>query len=262
MASKEEAMRHDMYKVIVERPRWGSRMPAHRPHVPDLDASPRCEGLRRRHVERKHLNENLNPLRRYLEKQVGRPWDKVYSDICERIDRRNTVQHHIHQHIEDFVVTKVVVVAGVLCHRDGWRGLQPLEDSRWHGLYVDPSSGLLRRNKGRERLRRKDRAERETIRHARQENRRELSPSSQLHRLDGVWYALELAPIPSEHEARIRPLDVLRHAPVQFAGRPVEGRFVGSDAGLFGRDGVYARRKRQLSARELRQYDLHNKERE
>lgn len=30
----------------------------------------------------KVLNENLTPLRRYLERQVGRPWNKVYSEIA------------------------------------------------------------------------------------------------------------------------------------------------------------------------------------
>ena len=45
------------------------------------------------------LNENLAPLRRYLHAQIGRPWNKVFSEICAGIDRRNTVQQHIHQHI-------------------------------------------------------------------------------------------------------------------------------------------------------------------
>ena len=49
--------------------------------VPD-EIQPKSIG-RRRHVRErggfKVLNENLAPLRRYLEAQVGRPWDKIYS---------------------------------------------------------------------------------------------------------------------------------------------------------------------------------------
>ena len=58
------------------------------------------------------LNENLAPLRRYLHAQVGRPWNKVFSEIC-CIDRRNTVQQHIHQHIGDpFIAVDVDVREG------------------------------------------------------------------------------------------------------------------------------------------------------
>jgi hypothetical protein len=53
--------------------------------------------------EHRELNENLNPLRRHLRTQVDRPCSKVFSEICATIDRRNTVQQHIHQHIDQFI---------------------------------------------------------------------------------------------------------------------------------------------------------------
>ena len=74
-------MRSDMAKVIVERPRipaFKSRK-GRRQALEDL---PVQEGMRRARALRgdlKELNENLKPLRRYLERQVGRRWDKVYS---------------------------------------------------------------------------------------------------------------------------------------------------------------------------------------
>jgi hypothetical protein len=50
---------------------------------------PTHEGLRRAQSlrgDRKQMNESLGPLRRYLERQVGRPWNKVYAennaDMC------------------------------------------------------------------------------------------------------------------------------------------------------------------------------------
>jgi hypothetical protein len=39
----------------------------------------------RRDIGRPALNENLNPLKRYLHAQVGRPWNKVYAEIAARI---------------------------------------------------------------------------------------------------------------------------------------------------------------------------------
>ena len=96
-------MRDDMAKVIVERP----RIPAFncrkgRPQA--LEDLPAREGMRRPHAlrgDRKELNENLTPLRRYLERQVGRPWDKVYSEIAAHLRVDNTVQQHVRDHLGD-----------------------------------------------------------------------------------------------------------------------------------------------------------------
>jgi hypothetical protein len=60
------------------------------------------------------LNENLAPLRRYLHALIGRPWNNVFNEICSGIDRRNTVQQHIHQHIRDFIAIDVDVRNGRL----------------------------------------------------------------------------------------------------------------------------------------------------
>jgi hypothetical protein len=51
----------------------------------------------------KELNENLSPLRRYLERQVGRPWNKVYSEIAEHLRPDNVVQQHVRDHLRNFV---------------------------------------------------------------------------------------------------------------------------------------------------------------
>ena len=82
-------MRSDMAKVIVERPRIGSSMrgksKGYRRSLQRLDHEtlPSKEGIKRRHLgHRKWLNEHLGPLRRYLDSQVGRPWNKVFSEIC------------------------------------------------------------------------------------------------------------------------------------------------------------------------------------
>src|SRR6266404_9494791 len=108
---KFSSMRTDMYKVIVERPRRGKRpRPLAIRFRNDL-LGPAHLGMRAAYDHRE-LNENLNPLRRYLRTQVGRPWSKVFSEICATIDRRNTVQQHIHQHIDQFIATRVGVRNG------------------------------------------------------------------------------------------------------------------------------------------------------
>src|ERR1700742_529715 len=104
-------MREDMYKVIVERPRRGKSRggPAARLRN-DLEGPMRLATRAGYHY--RELNENLAPLRRFLRSQVGRPWNKVFSEICAGIDRRNTVQQHIHQHIHGFIAVDVGVYDG------------------------------------------------------------------------------------------------------------------------------------------------------
>jgi hypothetical protein len=112
-------MRTDMFKVIVERPRGykGSESRADRRR--DDFEGPHRLGMRAGYGYRA-LNENLRPLQRYLRSQVGRPWNKVYSEIARTIDRRNTVQQHVYQHIEDFVAVKVAWKDGNLVDLDAY----------------------------------------------------------------------------------------------------------------------------------------------
>lgn len=252
-------MRKDMFKVIVERPRRGGNFRGER-RAPAVDEdSPLRESIRWRHLDRKWLNENLRPLERYLQRQVGRPWDKVFSEICAGIDRRNTVQQHIHQHIEDFVAVTVVMIGGTLHVNSRWGEPRTLAAYWAPRFYVDPRSGLLRVNAWRETARRAYRQPRAA--HA--ETRRDIGPFLQLHRLDGLWYALDLAPIPASAGAA-GVFDVLRHLRVarrnqQLKGRQPEGQqVVHCDPQLYGKDEVYAWRKRQLSAAELKQHGLAN----
>src|SRR4051812_28161761 len=98
-------MRHDMANVLVERPRRGGGVKYPRGAGPfwgrvALEELPAREALKRPWVTcPKSLNENLAPLRRFLLSRVGRPWDAVYGEICERINRDSAVQLHIWQHL-------------------------------------------------------------------------------------------------------------------------------------------------------------------
>ncbi|MBD9470548.1 hypothetical protein [Pseudoxanthomonas sp. PXM01] len=251
-------MRNDMFKVIVERPRRGGSYARERaPHALD-EGSPMQEGLRSRHQHRRHLNENLRPLERYLHRQVGRPWDAVYSEICAGIDRRSTVQQHIHQHLVDFVAVRVSVIDGRLHWQKRWGEPTPLADRWAPALYVDPSTGLLRTNREREQARRQEKV----LQAAKvlTPDRVELTPLRQLHRLHGIWYDVDLAAIPA---AGFGPgvADVVRRCIVVAHGHRGAGRVVyHGDHVLYGCRDVYARSKRQLGARELRAHGLCNTE--
>jgi hypothetical protein len=107
-------MRKDMAKVIVERPRQGHKeryQPVRHARKHDLsEDAPTKEGMKRPHVMYyggKQLNENLNPLRRFIHSKIGHRWDDVYSEINEHLRVTSTVQAHIRQHLRDFISTKI-----------------------------------------------------------------------------------------------------------------------------------------------------------
>jgi hypothetical protein len=196
-------MRKDMAKVIVERPRirpFNTRKGRRQA----LEHMPVREGMRRAAAargERKELNENLAPLRRYLERQVGRPWDKVYSEIAEHLRADNAVQQHVRDHLKDFVAVKPRRINA------GWR---TIGRSLWYQpLYVDPVTGILRRtgqHPEEKRRRRRDRQlEPAPI------ERIALSDDHELRRLRGLWYEVQFAALPgpeyrSSREVQKRPL--------------------------------------------------------
>lgn len=247
-------MRKDMYKIIVERPRRGRHWPASpRPRV-DPEFSAGFEGLRRRHVERKSLNENLRPLQRYLHAQVGRPWDKVYASICAGIDRRNTVQQHIHQHLADFVALKVVDVDGTWCFNGRWGRMERLSSIWAPGLYVDPCTGLLQINREQRRQRQRDR--RNVA--AESPQRIDIAPMRQLHRVQGCWYEITLATVEDGEREQPLPFCAMRGRQLGDCPARENRRGVASNHTLFGRADVYAKQKRQLGARELQRRGLSN----
>lgn len=179
-------MRKDMSKVIVERPRhkpWKAKPLRAMP----LEETPRKQGLRRARKELgqfKTLNENLAPLRRYLDKQVGRPWDKVYSEICANLRADNTVQQHVRDHLKDFVR-----YTNEPPSRYGPR------DAPWREpLYVD-SHGLLKRTDQLPAVKARRRAERSKPKPAPEVIA--LDAGRDLRRMDGIWWVVELAPLPA-----------------------------------------------------------------
>jgi hypothetical protein len=131
---------------------------------------------------------------------VGRLWDEVYSELREHVRVDSAIQLHILQHLWQFVVRDVVINDGVLCFgsNESWRGRlgRPLTDVRYNRgvLYVHPLSGLLlavpvkaSKKRGKPRPRHRPTAV----------VPRTLSDGRQLHKIEEVWYAVELAAIPA-----------------------------------------------------------------
>ncbi len=239
-------MRKDMFKVIVERPRHGADLRLNRSRLAGADDLPSRVGMKRfrklNHTDTKYLNENLAPLRRYLIKQAGRPWSKVYSDICEHLRADNTVMQHVRDHLKDFVVLKVAV---------GREGEWMNGNSSYSGagsfpwrqpLYVDPKDGILKRS---DKLWKKLGVDTTPVwvkrkREARAPNPdiRRVGKDTVLHRIGGVWYEVKFRKCKNANPVD-QVYDKLTHQPVQPGQR-------------------YAYSKKQLSGAALASFGLQN----
>ena len=260
-------MRPDMSKVIVERPRRCRGRLRNRQHTM-LDAAPAFLGAKRDALERggqKELNENLNPLFRYLDRQVGRPWNKVFSEIATHLRPTSTVQKHVLDHLRMMVSENPKVKS--------WWGTPD--------FYVDPANGLLKRNPRSWRFRPKRKRTLTPIDSIR------IGPLLEHRKLEGIWYQVRLAPLPeptyravrrkvpaqeesngsqggrTEIESIFRQLatpavvDVVTGLPVK-AGPETDDERAWTDFRKACPERLYAVAKRQLARTELRKHGLSN----
>jgi hypothetical protein len=257
-------MREDMYKVIVERPRrWKGRDAIAARLRDDFDGPMRL-GMRAGYGYRE-LNENLAPLRRYLHAQIGRPWDKVFSEVCAGIDRRNTVQQHIHQHIRDFIAIDVGVREGQLVDLAARWGFIARDSGISQELYVDPRTGLIRLN-------RKYRSWRHGIaEHRRRElaqiamRRRVVDECTFLLLLDDIWFRVETDVLPRERLVEsVVDGNPQRRVAADFRYDVVLRRHISRASSsdrqqcehLYGSGDLYAVSKRQIPSREIKTHRL------
>jgi hypothetical protein len=228
MLVSEVEMRSDMAKVIVERPRGGQRLKSPKGYHRRLQRIAPEDQLKRESITRpwvnsgKWLSERLGPLRKYLWSQLGRPWDKVFSEICQHIRLDSAVQSHVRDHIGDFVEVSVELVNGVPYAKTGWRRSRRVDERM---LYVCPKTGLLRAGK---------RQQLPPITQLR------VNDSRQFRCLNGIWYEVAVRRIPSDPEgAWDARLD-----------KPVYRFRVGEATATYGAE-VYALSKRKVSNNEL-----------
>ncbi len=256
-------MRSDMSKVIVERPRLGGGGTRKGRPPRDLDDLPKRQGLRRAAKQSgswKELNENLQPLRRYLHSQVGRPWDNVWSDICAHLRPTSAVQQHVRDHVFDFVATEVFPLDGEVYVRGRALGsASPLRES-WFELWVDPRTGILRHNRHRQTNRQRQAARR---RQQEQELRKRMvavNDRRQYHLLaDGGWWEVTLDSVPTSNRPRTLRGTVIGTEEVELPVHDavLDARLSGlSRDMLYDRRGVYATAKRKLSKKEIKQLRL------
>ncbi|PYP87878.1 MAG: hypothetical protein DMG65_16380 [Candidatus Angelobacter sp. Gp1-AA117] len=138
----------------------------------------------------KSFTDVLGPLSRYLHSNLGRPWHKIYSEMCVSLDKRKATGRHIFEHLEHMVELDCYLGddGKVLYkqYRHPWYG--SANDQQVRGFYVHPRTGLLclapRRETNRQR-RRKEMLAKPMTRLMLGNNM-----AYQIH--EGVWYKVKL----------------------------------------------------------------------
>jgi hypothetical protein len=207
-------MRKDMFKVIVEKERWNSQekfdnktsrkyLNSFKPnsnnkedwdewedenrlsHLPKKVTGSKPQGW-----NRKELNENLNPLKGFINSRVGQKWDDVWSEICQEINSNSTVQKHVLDHAKDYVETN--------CYYDNqnrvWTNtssgpmlVSPVTYYKYSSKhYVEPETGILRKVQIIHNKKKKEKPI----------DRVEIGNNQQLHKINGIWYCVTLKEFP------------------------------------------------------------------
>jgi hypothetical protein len=145
-------MRADLAKCTTERPRsgrgwatarkFGGRVKVHpdREHDYPEEYGGFRSSSRNRQRNGKYFSDLLSPLRGAIRKNIGRPWNAVFSEFCAVLDRRGISGYHIWTHLMWEVATNTFLGEdGEVYVRMGFSG----RPDKVSGFYVHPQSGLL-----------------------------------------------------------------------------------------------------------------------
>ncbi len=226
---------HRLAETVIERPRGGGRVktaPGSKKRLQQFyDEGRQYESLRRSWQESGHtkwFSDCLGPLHRWLRSKVGQPWDRVYSELCQKGLKPNTLSgQHIFSHVWAYVERDVLFVAGVPYRKQTYKHEQSRPLGFWREqLYVHPETGVLCVA---------PKVYRKPSRH--RDDRIVLDASCQYQKLEGQWYLVTLADLPSGVPVFDVVLRGVTNASVAYA--------------QYGRS-VYATSKRQCSKKEIK----------
>lgn len=280
-------MRKDMYKVIHDTVRQGSSKTSKLVRSrakQDLAKASANDGVfddalvyvgrqsMRRPYKEQYLNKStelrLAPLRRFLASRVGQPWAEVYSELRTTLTRTDRLLDDPLRFLS--VEVNTAMHEGDIVVHGAWGGIRSLDRS-YCRFYVHPVSGVLCAI-DRYAIRKSRKLHDQKRREADKAERRVLNETTELRKIDGIWYELTLAEMPSLQEfnaleeafrkgelgcyeywarrAEFAPFDmVLKRHVTPAHSYTLKCEYMKDKA-------MYARAKRQLSHKELIEFGL------
>jgi hypothetical protein len=215
--------------------------------------STRTSLTKHRGWDRKLSGLNYTLLRRWIRKQVGRPWDKVYSEICKHNPDTRTQMC-----LENYINVNVVTEDGRAYRRDGggWRSHGELYCG---DLYVDPNDKIIKVYKKNKRKK----YERKPV-----EGFIQIDDCTSLNKIDGQWFVVGWVDFPPDAK---RPYYLSEDYRSRIREVPVRDLLLGdtitrkSHYGRFNHDridhrarisGKYAKTKRSANKKILKKHGV------
>ncbi|MGK7925885.1 MAG: hypothetical protein AB4290_11665, partial [Spirulina sp.] len=154
--------------------------------------------IKNKHWKSRCFTDHLSPLYRWLRSQVGQPWDRVYSELCYRLDTSTLSGQHILSHVWDFVERDVTIIDEIPYQKIAYFGRRSrLDEGYWgmrENLYIHPNTGMLCIAKKPPRKKAKKR-----------DDVVECDRDRQYRKIDGIWYLVSFQSLPVRH----KPFDIL-----------------------------------------------------
>lgn len=150
--------------------------------------------------DRKDFNENLNPLKGFLRKSVGRPWDDIYSELSQSLDRRSVINQHVFDHLMQYVAVNTMEKDGKLYVLSKYSGTVPIENS-YHDYYVHPVTRILVKVGGktyRQKMKEIERIKEEAL----AKTYREINAEESFVKLGGSWFHVKYRYAPKKQVKR------------------------------------------------------------
>lgn len=210
-------MRPDMGKIAVDARRhggWsGKKVDSKRrrgKHAGDVVEAPTRESMSRTarpYGSFRGLGENLAPLKRWLQKQVGRPWDEAYSELNQALQGGYTNLEHIKSHVLGWVHREHVKMIDGWPHRMAYYrwSSRPWIELRKDEFYLDEKGVIRTPPKNRMSPLQKERERKKREKHVIM-----LDGMTAAVKLDGTWFAADLCQIPTYES---KTLDYRRSTP-------------------------------------------------
>ena len=216
-------MREDFHRVLTTDPRRGSRLRftevrrSKNNATFDEEFSGGKESMktqrRRTFQQRKSFGDHIQPLRRFMQKQVGRLWSDVYAELCELFDKRSQQLYHVHEHVlRDFIELKTRMGEDGVVLEKSWRGWEPIEPTdniRRQNIYVHPVTGIICTN-----YVENEAGHNEAAAARRQAAKDEVfrvhDADTHLYKEDGVWMEYKMEDIPEAKLVIINPFNAYR----------------------------------------------------
>lgn len=258
-------MRQDISKVFNEPARSkgvGTAWPHRVVHdEEDLPVRISMRELHSRNWGRREKSQNRNyaVIKRWLRAQVGRSWDDVYGDISRQAPFRTFAGNELREYVVRQVELNAFVEEDGRVMAQNYGGYYEVT-----GLYVHPSTKVLSfhsTNTYRTNRRVRDKAHQD----AEKNRRRVLSATVQLHKLEGQWFEVTLAPLTPPKTIQVKftysdgHYEVMDPSSICFdivLHRPYRYLYAYLLKETYGDSALYAVAKRQLSSKEMKAYGL------